>query len=296
VDSDATGLGRSDFFDPTDEEISQILHIDAGLRQAFRIQGLRSGRVAYQDIQVNYCGCIVGAGADPTVGAQIRTCANAFGDPNDIGGAGLDVLRLQGIAESSTENSACRPNLTETTLICSQGPGQGGQPAQELYVQYNINNISHFVYDDSVGAYLWYLSVPGSANSQAFKLEDVEFELMTDALTGEALTFENVVVMNVNHMAENSAVSIIGLDMAFKSGRAFVFRNGQMFEVNWSTSYPDYVSDRDQPLPVHFEFGGEPFPMAPGQTWINMLNQFDSMAAIGRGIWLADFDAPSFSQ
>jgi hypothetical protein len=295
VDSDATGLGRTDFFDPTDEPENPILRIDAGLRQAYRIQGLRSGRVAYQDIQVNYCGCVVGAGADPTVGAQIRTCANAFGDPNNIGGAGLDVLRLRTIAETSTENFACSPNLSETTLICSEAPSEGGQPAQELYVQYNVNNISHFVFDEAAGAYLWYLSVPGGQGDGPFSLENVEFELMTDRLTGEALTFENVVVMRVNHVAENAAVTIIGLDMAFKSGEAFVFRNGQIFEVNWSTAYPDYVTNRQDPLPVHFEQNGEPFPMAPGQTWFNMLNQFDSLALIGSGIWLADFDAPAFT-
>ena len=162
-------------------------------------------------------------------------------------------------------------------------------------MQYNVNNISHFVFDEAAGAYLWYLSVPGGQGDGPFSLENVEFELMTDRLTGEALTFENVVVMKVNHVAENAAVTIIGLDMSFKSGNAFVFRNGQVFEVNWSTAYPDYVTNRQDPLPVHFEQNGEPFPMAPGQTWFNMLNQFDSLASIGSGIWLADFDAPAFT-
>jgi hypothetical protein len=287
VDSDVTAQGRTDFFDPTDEEINEQLDFDAGLRQAYRIEGLRSGRVAYQDLQVNYCGCLITAGADPTVAQQINTCGSAFGDdPNNIGGAGLDVTRLQSIAAGNTEGVCSEPNLSGN-YFCTELPEEitGGEGGQELFVEYNVNNISHFVYDAATNAYSWALSVPGTE----------DFDVMTDRLTGETLSFENVVVMVVPHVAQNEAVTIINLEMASSRGKAYLFRNGQMFELEWSTQFPDYVTDRDQPIPVHFELNGEPFPLAPGQTFINLVNVTGGvMSPISDGIWRADFDAPAY--
>lgn len=283
IDSDVTALGRTDFFDPTDADYA-ALNLDAGLRQAYRIEGLRSGRVAYQDLQINYCGCLVTAGADPTVAAQINTCANAFGnDPNDIGGAGLDVTQLQAVAGNNSEGSCSQPNLTGN-MFCTQPKGVEGQTGQELFVEYNINNVDHFVYDADLGAYTWAKNLPSAPDS---------FEVMTDRLTGETLTFENVIVMLVQHISQNSAGTILNLDMNHKTGTAYIFRNGQAYEARWTTLASPYEQATGKPLPVRFtDMDGNPFPLAPGQVWINLLNAFDSVAMGDGGIWHADFDAP----
>lgn len=285
IDSDVTELGRTDFFDPTDEEPDEQLNIDAGLRQAYRIEGLRSGRVAYQDLQVNYCGCLVTAGADPTVAAQINTCASAFSsDPNNIGGAGLDVTRLQAIAANNSEGSCGEPNLTGN-LFCTL-PEFDGQPGQELYVEYNINNIDHFVYDPELGAYSWAKNLPSASTPDVF-------EVMTDRLTGETLSFENVIVLLTQHTSQNSAGTIIDLDMDHKIGTAFIFRNGQAYEALWTTVATPYEQTTGHPLPVRFtDLNGNPFPLAPGQTFVTLLNAFDSVQMGDGGIWSADFDAP----
>jgi hypothetical protein len=298
IDSDVTANGYTDFFDPTDGPASTTLFFDAGVRQAVFLQGFRSGRSAHQDIQGNYCGCLVAAGADPVVGEGLNTCGNAFSsDPNDIGAAGLDVTRLLAIAQNYTENSSCQPNLQDSSLFCTEAP-LGGMTGNELYMQYNINNISHFEYDDALGAYTWALSTPKSEAERGnapFSVETEEYTQMVDGLTDETLTFENVVVLMVEHTAQNAAVTIIDLEMDFQTGTAYVFRNGQVFEATWSSLYPDYVADKDNPLPVHLEVDGQPFALAPGQTFFNIVNQFDSMTEISTGVWLADFDAPAYS-
>ncbi len=282
IDSDVTELGRTDFFDPTNQDPGQQLDIDAGLRQAYRIEGLRSGRVAYQDLQVNYCGCLVTAGADLTVAAQITTCANAFGnDPNNIGGAGLDVSRLQAIA-TNNEGSCANPNLTGN-VFCTE-PQLEGQPGQELFVEYNINNVDHFVYDAELGAYSWAKNMPSDPDS---------FEVMTDRLTAETLSFENVIVLLTQHTSQNSAGTIIDLDMDHKTGTAYIFRNGQAYEALWTTVATEYEQTSGHPLPVRFtDLDGNPFALAPGQTFITLLNAFDSVNPGDGGIWHADFDAP----
>ncbi len=283
IDSDVTAQGRTDFFDPTNAGFAG-LNFDAGVRQAYRIEGLRSGRVAYQDLQVNYCGCLVTAGADPTVAAQINTCANAFGNnPNDIGSAGLDVSQLQSVAGNNSKGSCSQPNLTGN-MFCTQPRSVEGQTGQELFVEYNVNNVDHFVYDSQLGAYTWAKNLPSAPDT---------FEVMTDRLTGETLTFENVIVMLVRHVSQNSAGTIINLDMDHKTGTAYIFRNGQAYEARWTTVASPYEQATGKPLPVRFtDMNGNPFPLAPGQVWINLLNAFDSVAMGDGGIWHADFDAP----
>lgn len=283
IDSDVTAQGRTDFFDPTDAGYAP-LNLDAGLRQAYRIEGLRSGRVAYQDLQINYCGCLVTAGADPSVAAQINTCASAFGnDPNDIGGAGLDVTQLQAVAGSNSEGSCSQPNLTGN-MFCTQPEGIEGQPGHELFVEYNVKNVDHFVYDSQLNAYTWAKNLPSAPDT---------FEVMTDRLTGETLTFENVIVMLVQHTSQNSAGTILNLDMDHKTGTAFIFRNGVAYEARWTTVATPYEQTTGHPLPVRFtDLNGNPFPLAPGQVWINLLNAFDSVAMGDGGVWYSDFDAP----
>jgi hypothetical protein len=282
VDSDVTELGRTDFFDPTDQDPGEQLDIDAGVRQALRIEGLRSGRVAYQDLQVNYCGCLVTAGADPTVAEQINTCGSAFGS-GDIGSAGLDVSRLQAIATNNSEGSCGEPNLTGN-VFCTQ-PQIEGEPGNELFVEYNINNVDHFIYDPQVGAYLWEKNNPSAPDT---------FDLMTDRLTGENLTFENVIVLLTEHTSQNSAGTIIDLEMDHRSGTAYIFRNGMAYEAQWTTVATAYEQSSGHPLPVRFiDLAGNPLALAPGQTFITLLNAFDSVAMSGGGIWSADFDAPA---
>lgn len=287
LDSDVTGLGRTDLFDPTDEDPGSQLNFDAGLRQAYRIEGLRSGRVAYQDLQVNYCGCLITAGADPTVAAQINTCANAFSsDPNNIGGAGLDVTQLQAVAAGSSEGVCAEPNLTGNEF-CTQPEGVEGSTGQELYVEYNVNNVDHFVYDSELNAYTWAKNLPSAPDT---------FEVMTDRLTGETLTFENVIVMLVEHTSQNQANTIINLAMDHRTGTAFIFRNGQAYEARWTTVATPYEQTTGKPLPVRFtNLDGNPFPLAMGQIWVNLLNAFDSVEMGDGGIWYADFDAPAYA-
>jgi hypothetical protein len=282
IDSDVTAQGRTDFFDLTDFDSNSHLDLDAGLRQAYRIEGLRSGRVAYQDLQINYCGCLVIAGADPAVAAQINTCANVVGnDPSDIGSAGLDVTQLQAVASNNSQGSCSEPNLT-SNMFCTQ-PSEGAD-GLELFVEYNVNNIDHFVYDQQMNAYTWAKNLPSDPDS---------FEVMTDRLTGETLTFENVIVMLVRHISQNSAGTILNLDMDHKMGTAFIFRNAQAYEARWTTVATDYEQTTGKPLPVRFtDMNGNPFPLAPGQVWINLLNAFDTVAMGDGGIWYSDFDAP----
>lgn len=289
IDSDAGSLGYTSIYNLADGVLADFdLSVDAGVRQALEIEALRSGRVAYQHVQGHYCGCLVTAGADPTVAAQINICASAFGEGGDIGSAGLDVTRLQAIAEQSSED-ACGGADLAANLFCTDPPTNGAA-GNELWMEYSYFNIKHFVYNGQ-GAYNWYINGTSEATQQ-------EFTLMRDALTDEPLTFENVVVMQVDHSQDNAAGTIFSLNMDFASGKAYYFRNGQMFEGTWTTLASESYDPNSEMLPpVRFlDENGNPFSFAPGQIWINTVNTGDNVRpGDGAGVWEVDFDAPAYS-
>jgi hypothetical protein len=107
------------------------------------------------------------------------------------------------------------------------------------------------------------------------------------------LTFENVIVLLTQHTSQNSAGTIINLDMNHKIGTAYIFRNGMAYEARWTTVATEYEQTSGHPLPVRFtDLDGNPIALALGQTFVTLLNAFDSVEAGDGGIWHADFDAP----
>jgi len=261
--------------------------IDVGLRRSSdRVEGVRSGRVFFEDIRQQFCGCVITAGADPTVAAQIQTCGfAASGDTSNIGASGVDIVQLGSIALQNSQDHACsNPNLSGN-LYCTEVDLQGS-PGQELFTFWNVNNRDHFVYSDEMGGYSWAKNLPA---------DNENFEILTDGLNGETLYFENVVVMLTTMTQENSAGTIFEMDIQHTTGNAYIFRNGQMYPATWSTIGGEYEQTTGLLRPYRFlDESGNPFPFAPGQTFVQMLHTFHLFEETGPGIWRARFYAPAY--
>jgi len=283
LDSDVFVEGFSEVYDVDDEIAAKSFDVDAGLRQSVRIEGVRSGRVFYEDIRVQFSGCVVTAGADPAVAAQIQTCGfAASNDEGNIGASGLDITQLSNIAAQNSNSTA--PNLSGN-VYCSSLPG-GGEEASELYTYWNVNNRDHFVYDEGVGAYAWSKNLPSN---------NEEFVVLSDRLNGETLYYENVVVMLVNHTQMNSDGTIFEMDLGTTTGKAYILRNGMAYQATWSTINGEYEQETGLLRPFRFlDSEGNPFPFAPGQTWVNMLNSYHSFEELDDGVWKARFFAPAY--
>ena len=260
---------------------------DAGLRRVTdRVEGTRSVRLFNEDIRQQYCACLIGAGASPEVAAQVQTCAfAASSDTSDEGASGVDIVQLGLIAEENSVDNACsNPNLAGN-LYCTETTLQGAD-GQELFTFWNVNNQDHFVYDETLAAYTWAKNLPS---------DNENFEVLTDGLNGETLTFENVVVMLTTMTQENDAGTIFEMDLNHTSGDAYIFRNGVMYEATWSTLATPYEQSTGLLQPYRFlDADGNPFPFAPGQTFVQMLHTFHLFEETSPGIWRARFYAPAY--
>ena len=242
---------------------------------------IRSGRLPYQDLRSLYNGFLVMASASSEVQAQLPSTANIFGsDNNDINSALINVSKLQAIAQTYA-NGKVR-NLTGN-LYSNEVPA-GGVDASQLWVFYSFLNQALWTYDPASQAYLRQQDQADGSG---------KFYPSSDRLTGEQLAFENVIVLFARHKTLNSAKTLIDLDLHFTRDKAYLFRNGQVYPIFWTTANGDYEKKTGQFRPLRFvDADGKPFPLQPGQTWIEIVDVTATLTEKEPGYWKARFYAP----
>ena len=176
--------------------------------------------------------------------------------------AGQNLL-LSGTAELS-EYIVAEEGLTnerqdlDGLRFTSEMPG-GGEANAALNLRYSADSYVRWEYDPDLGVYVRY---------QDARFDDgtgEEFELLTERESEEAVTAANVVVVVAEHsyFVRSGGSEIVEIDL-LGSGSAYVFRDGQVFEVFWSRPTADV-------LLTTVDAQGNPFPLKPGNTWYQVV-------------------------
>lgn len=243
---------------------------------------IRSMRTAYENIRVFYPGgCLVAASGYVGVLAQVKGCKMVYGsDENDINSAMLDVTQIRELAEAN-RNSLQVVNYSGN--VFDPAPPPGGQPASELRVFYSYLNQARWSYDLLAGAYARSGNLPDTPET---------FAPERDRLTGRQLLFENIILLIVEHHARSEVWIDIDLQPG-AMGRAYLFRDGKMYPIYWSTIAGPYEQTTQLLRPVRFvDANRNPFPLKPGHTWVSIFTPASNISEKSPGIWLARFIAP----
>jgi hypothetical protein len=211
---------------------------------------VRSGRVAFEDIKTLYPhAALVTAGASPEVLAQLSNQTSVFGsDDGDINSTGVGADRLGQLASGAIVDSTKYYSLT-----FNSEPPKGGSQAEFLRVIYNYLNQNGWQYDPISGQYM---RLQDQADGSG------ELLPMTDALTGEPLGFENVVVLWAQHTYISPTVIEINLAYVWDHF-GLLYRDGKVYEIKWAT--------RNGKLTL-YDDEGKPIPLKPGHTWFEVMS------------------------
>jgi hypothetical protein len=294
-DSDANGdSGRSDVIDTSD---SSSLFWDAGLvpspnitptpdpsvtLPAAEVGPIRSGRIFYKYMGSMYQdSCLIYASADPEVLAQIPGCATVA---HTIKGGGA-MLPLERMARISEQNRKFHANFNyASNLFADQSPA-GGVPARELQEYWALLNQSKFTYDAASGA--WWRYIDESSPDTAGNLHP-----LVDRLNGRQVQFENVIVMFAEHLVITPTIVDINLAPG-NIGNAYLFRDGQMYKIKWSTRATGYQQKTGRGQPIQFiNLDGTPAALKPGHTWVIIYSLQSRLEDLKNGIFRARFVAP----
>lgn len=227
-----------------------------------KVGPVRSGRLPFEDLRSLYNGFLIMASASANVRSNLSAYTNVWGsDTSDINSAMIPVTKLEEIASAN-------PTRVEegalSGLEFADATPENGQDARKVWIPFSFLNQVMWEYDAASGAYLRYQD---NADGKTFIQS-------TDRLNGDPLTYENVVVLMAGHHAP--AETLINIDLMYIDRMpALLFRDGKMYEIFWTTANGDYEKQTGKVRPIRFiDANGDPFPLKPGQTWVEIVQPF----------------------
>lgn len=257
---------------------------------------IRSGRLVYEQLRKQNNGFVVMVSGFDRVRATILHYQNVFGSDEDGAGSMLSIDQLAQIAQDAYVELG---NSFPAGLFFDQHAPAGGQTANKVWLPWSYRNQVWWVFDPQEGAYHRFQD---QADGQTFIQQ-------SDALTGEPLTYENVIFLFAEHSAESETIYHITLT-GVTEGSALLIRDGKIFPIFWSSQIGDYELTTSLNRPIrYYDENGAPFPLKPGQTWVEILptsSQYDTYETLdtydwgdlvskktpGSGVWAVRFHAP----
>ncbi len=190
-------------------------------------------------------------------------------DPN---GANYLLTGIQQMAEyiNSKGISNSRQNLDGMRFELQ--PPAGGGSASQVFVRYSISAYNRWDYDPTTGSYLRYV------DTQEDTGQGEGYEQLVDRLTEQPISAQNVVVVFAVHddYLRNGRYNVVDI-LLDVSGPAFIFRDGQAYEVRW------YRPQLESVLSL-LDLNGNPFPFKQGNTWFQVIGQ-SSRWGNESGVW-----------
>jgi hypothetical protein len=221
-----------------------------GVGPEFALGPVRSGRVAFEDIKTLYPhAALITAGASPEVLAQLSNQTSVYGaDDDDINSTGVGADALSQLAATAVIDPSQFISLT-----FDPRPPVGGANADFLRVIYNYLNQNGWQYDSEQGRYMR-LQDQADGSGELFPIED--------ALTGEPLGFDNVLVLWAQHTYVSPTVIEINLAYVWDHF-GLLYRDGKVYEIKWAT--------RNGKLTI-YDAEGNTVALKPGQTWFEVMS------------------------
>jgi hypothetical protein len=247
---------------------------------------IRSGRLTYNQIGRMFPNsCLVYASAAWDIGEMLDACHIIYGvDKATPNSALLPVTRLRELAE---ENLNPKQPVNYSGNLFSDKVPNDGKPANQIHVFYHAYTQSEWRYDPVSQTYLrWTDLADGSGTLIP----------ATDRLTQRQMSFENVIVIFAEHHRYRHNQLEIDFTMGQKS-YAYLFRDGQVFKIFWSTANRDWEKKTGLVRPMHFvDATGNLVALHPGRTWIHIVTPFSAVTDKGRASWLVNFVQPYDSE
>ena len=156
---------------------------------------------------------------------------------------------------------------------------KGGQDGDQVAIRYSRDDYVTWEFDPSSGNYLRF-------QDDSFDTGQGEtYAPLTDRNNDEQISAENVVVVLMEHTYYRKPPAEIVEILVSGSGPAYLFRDGQVFEVRWNIPATDsvlFLTDQD----------GTPFPYKPGNTWYQVVGNSSTISNPEENTWRFEFLVP----
>ncbi|MFN2235657.1 MAG: DUF3048 domain-containing protein [Anaerolineales bacterium] len=195
-------------------------------------------------------------------------------DPNQWNHLMTDTSIL---SQHFTENNVPNGRQYLDGLKFNKNTPSDGEIANNLIVRYSKSHYHKWEYDPNVGRYQRYDDASTDSG------EGETFELLTDRYTDQPIMADNIVVIFAPYSFYSRDPEMINIDLV-GFGKAVVFRDGQVFEVNWARITPEEI------ISLTYEDGSR-FPMKPGTIWFDIIGETSPVTEQNSN-WRFQFQTP----
>ena len=134
-------------------------------------------------------------------------------------------------------------------------------PGENAYVRYSISSYVNWKYDPETGRYLRFQD-----KQEANTIQEEAYEPFVDRVDNQQVAADNVLVLKVVHQYAYKAGNSEVIDILLNgSGEAYAFRDGKAYKLQWSRPGNDLFT-------LTFP-DGTPYPLKPGNTWVQVVGQ-----------------------
>jgi len=162
----------------------------------------------------------------------------------------------------------------------SDQPPQHGSAAFIIQVRFSPYTYGEWAYDFLTNNYV-------RSQDKEDDLGNGEvFEILNDRVTGEVVDADNVVILLVpyEYIVKKEQTEVVNAELLGK-GRALLFRDGQVFDVQWKRPSRDAV--------LHLvDSNGNTVNFKPGRTWFEVMGVTTSIHQLSHGVYRFEFAIP----
>jgi hypothetical protein len=197
----------------------------------------------------------------------------------DPGGSDHLLGSTAALSQLATDRKVANGRQNLDGMSFSTGTPSNGAAGSQLFVRYSGDNYARWDYDAATGSYLRFqddVYDQGQGESYAALL---------DRLNNQQISAANVVVIIVPHTYFVQPPGEIVEILLSGTGKAYAFRDGQMYEVIWNRPTINSV--------LYLTFAdGTRYPFKPGNTWIQVITDTSLVTPKDSGVWRFDFRFP----
>ena len=199
-------------------------------------------------------------------------------EPNSVDYLMADTTQLPDVLTKKKINNS-KQNLDG--MLFNRATPSGGNPATQVYVRYSAAIYNRWDYDPATGKYMRFVDAaddPGHTNEV--------YTQLTDRANNQPITADNVVIVEVAHqyISKTATSEILNMKL-LGTGKAYVMRDGQMFQVTWKRAKTTDVM-------TFVNADGTPFALKPGQTWIEVMGKSTTFADVNNGAFRFTWRTP----
>jgi hypothetical protein len=160
-------------------------------------------------------------------------------------------------------------------------PPSGGVTGSQVFVRYSISAYTRWDYDPATARYRRY------QDTQEDNGQGENYTALVDRLNNQPVAAANVVVVFATHddYLKNGKYNIVDI-LLDNSGLAYLFRDGQAYELRWSRPALDSVLTLT-------DANGASFPFKQGNTWFQVVGQSTQIPKRNEGgVWRFELRIP----